>query len=511
MNFKRIDVSVLVAEAGGDPWQINTSIQRGRPSQVADLAQTFHDAGSCATEADHAFLEACRRFEASWNRENGDHPINDSAEVQRATQSLGVQAAQLPRIGVDLENIAAALAEAQRTCGGLISTLDNQLHEIDNELDYDLNLEQQSGLSAAQKHDLDQRIGALAEQAVTDTQATLHQVESIHDGYSGYLQNSLTTLRTEDGYDPAPLQGLDDDGRPVPGEQGQAAVDNYGGDRRARDQALVDSPGPMTADKADAAARLRDYATATNPASDTDARRLASERLDDFHLARVSGPPLPADPILGIDPRGRAQLRLEMQKRYEQGSFGDGRPMTPDQATQLLDDAEQHGRVLAIQQAVKGLESQGMSHEGAKMVVGDIARGMPWAEIAKQHGQMLGLGGAGVDGTAAARGARHAVGAFTPADLEGFEKVGKLLGKGGTAIDLALAINDYMHGAGLGETVGKATGGIAGGWFGATGGGALAGTTLGPEGAFVGGVIGAALFALGGEKAGGAIGRLFDQ
>ena len=33
------------------------------------------------------------------------------------TKSLGLQAAQLPKIAVDLENIAAALAEAQRAAG----------------------------------------------------------------------------------------------------------------------------------------------------------------------------------------------------------------------------------------------------------------------------------------------------------------------------------------------------------------------------------------------------------
>jgi hypothetical protein len=115
MLLSHIDISQLIAEAGGDPWAIDRSLQSGRPAQISDLAKAFHDAGRCTTESSNAFVEACRRFEASWNRENGDNPINDSAEVQRATRSLGVQAAQLPKIWVDLENIAAALAQAQRT------------------------------------------------------------------------------------------------------------------------------------------------------------------------------------------------------------------------------------------------------------------------------------------------------------------------------------------------------------------------------------------------------------
>ncbi|HYB39909.1 MAG TPA: hypothetical protein VEF72_32100, partial [Mycobacterium sp.] len=131
MQLENIDLAKLIAAADGDPWAINNSLQSGRPAQISDLAQAFHNAGQSTTEADNAFADARRRFEASWNRENGEHPINDSAEVQRATRSLGVQAAQLPKIAVDLENVAATLAEAQRTCSVLISTLENRLRTLD--------------------------------------------------------------------------------------------------------------------------------------------------------------------------------------------------------------------------------------------------------------------------------------------------------------------------------------------------------------------------------------------
>ncbi|MGH3578035.1 MAG: hypothetical protein ACRDU0_10820, partial [Mycobacterium sp.] len=104
MNLRHIDRDKLVAAAGGDPWQVNATLQHGRPAHIAGLAQAFHDAGKSTREADDAFQQARERFEKSWNRENGEHPINDSAEVQLATQSLGVQAAQLPKIGADLEN-----------------------------------------------------------------------------------------------------------------------------------------------------------------------------------------------------------------------------------------------------------------------------------------------------------------------------------------------------------------------------------------------------------------------
>lgn len=46
------------------------------------------------------------------------------------TKSLGAQSLQLPKIGADLENIVAALAEAQRTGAVMISTLEGQLEDL---------------------------------------------------------------------------------------------------------------------------------------------------------------------------------------------------------------------------------------------------------------------------------------------------------------------------------------------------------------------------------------------
>ncbi|EUA16021.1 hypothetical protein I553_0996 [Mycobacterium xenopi 4042] len=151
-------------------------------------------------------MEAYRRFESSWNRDNGDHPINDSAEVQRTIRSLRGQAAQLPKIAVDLENIAASLAEAQRTCGVLISTLEAQLTDIDRRIGAAEELDRTGNLSAADQEAVDQLINSLELQAIDDTKSTLAQLQSIRAGYSDYLQKSLTNLRT-DGYDPTAIQG----------------------------------------------------------------------------------------------------------------------------------------------------------------------------------------------------------------------------------------------------------------------------------------------------------------
>ncbi|BBZ72709.1 hypothetical protein MPRS_38020 [Mycobacterium paraseoulense] len=91
MQLRYISVAALIGEAGGDPWAINKSLQSGSPGQISSLAEVFHRAGRCTAEAQHAFEQARNRFNAAWDRRDGGHPINDSAEVQRVTQSLGIQ------------------------------------------------------------------------------------------------------------------------------------------------------------------------------------------------------------------------------------------------------------------------------------------------------------------------------------------------------------------------------------------------------------------------------------
>ena len=117
----------------------------------------------------------------------------------------------------------------------------------------------------------------------------LHQVEALRDDYGAKLELSLTDLRAEHGYDPAPIEDVDGDGQLGPEQRGRESTDHYDANQRAKDEALVNSGGLMTPEKADAAARLRDFATATNPTADADARRLAGERLDDFRMAHFVG------------------------------------------------------------------------------------------------------------------------------------------------------------------------------------------------------------------------------
>jgi hypothetical protein len=60
VQLRYIDLGKLIAEAGGDPWAVNKSLQSARPAQISDLAEAFHNAGQCTTEAGNAFLQARR-------------------------------------------------------------------------------------------------------------------------------------------------------------------------------------------------------------------------------------------------------------------------------------------------------------------------------------------------------------------------------------------------------------------------------------------------------------------
>lgn len=215
MDLRHISSRDLIAEAGGDPWAINESLQAGRPAQITALAQAFHDAGRCTAESGAAFDEARRRFEASWNRVNGDYPINDVAEVRRTMDSLGAESLQLAEIGADLENVAAALAEAQRAGAALIMSLESQLQQLDDLLGQALDLEKDIGITAADRSALDALIHALEQEAIDDTVAAVGRLRSERGSYSQSLQRSLTSLRT-DGYDPTVLYAVDAPGATNP-------------------------------------------------------------------------------------------------------------------------------------------------------------------------------------------------------------------------------------------------------------------------------------------------------
>ncbi|BBY39400.1 hypothetical protein MMAN_35340 [Mycobacterium mantenii] len=267
MQLQYLSIPALIGAAGGDPWAINASLQAGSPLQISNLAEAFLKAGRCTKEANDAFEQARTRFEAAWNHQNGDHPITGSDEVQRVTKALGAQSLQIPKIGADLENIAATLAEAQKTAAGQIAALEAKLQNLDDLIGEADEMENDDDLSQADIDALEALIAKCESDAIGDTKAALTQLQATRDGYSGSFQNAMGTLHA-DGYDsvgpqpgPSPAApGQPGEGpklTPTPGDvaiagAGAVAGGTADGVRQAATNLIAESPGtgPGKADPA---------------------------------------------------------------------------------------------------------------------------------------------------------------------------------------------------------------------------------------------------------------------
>jgi hypothetical protein len=492
-SLKWINVFRLAATAG-DPWAIDESLRSGDPGAIAELGRAFVAAAACTAETYQEFARAQARFRASWNRENGSHPINDSAEVQHATTALFVQKEQLPAIGAVLSDVAADLAAAQRFCHSTVENLNNELRYLDALVDHAL----------AEDEDTSE----LEASAVAMTANAFRDVERLREDYAGKLTGASTYLRHELGYDPDAIDALDGDGPTTPEQRGRESTEWYDANRRAKDQALVDDPAGPSAAKSEAAARLRDYSLTTDPAADDAARHGAEQRLDDFRMAGFVGP-LAYDPLLGGTARDRARIRLDLQRRLEQG-LGEIPPMSSDEATRILNDGEQFGRVVATRRAIDGLRRVGMSEEGAWRAVSEFlhegagtGRHIGHAEEALKAYAEQPPGG----------WASRVTAILSPEDAAKFSVVAKRLGVAGNLLELTTATIDKANGgswADLCSSAGGVVGGAATGWWAAGSLALLAPAMVTPPTAALAVVAAGVLGGLAGSEVGGAVCAEFD-
>jgi uncharacterized protein YukE len=497
--LQHLNVLELVSAAGGDPWQLDESVQAGAPSEISELATAFADAGTVVGDTKEEFDAAQRRFEQAWDRDDGgSHPINDSTEVQQATTALHLDKEQLGRVATNLAEISASLAEAQNSCASAIEGLDSQLRNIDRAID----------AAIAQNGDIfdDSSLAPLKNMAVQAMADALADIRDSRSVYAGALANGMDGMRAE-GYLPDAIDSADGNGASAT-TLAQAEAGDYNFQQLPTDQALVSSGGPMTPEKEAAAARLRDYAVIQNPASDAVAVRLAGERLDDFQKAQQQYGSLPADPVLGTDPQRRAFVRQEWQKQLEKGSPWQP-PMTPDEATAWLDAQESKARAQAIDVTIEGLESQGLSKGAATAVAGAMSQGLSLKDIAAAAGPMSEV--KQVDG--ALSDGKHALPweRFSTAELKAVAHMGRGLAVAGPMLEFVAAWQDVQNGAPPGKTWGEAIGSVGGGTVGGMGIGFLGGMWFGPPGMFIGAITGGLAFGAGGSAVGGNVGSRYDN
>lgn len=227
--FAHLDIGRLIAAAGGDPWAIEEQLHAGDPAAIEGLAEAFHTAGGHVQAADDEFARAREQFKTAYSRENGSqHPINDSAEVQKITAVLADHPGALATVAVSLEQIAAGLAEAQRAATAEIDELNTALLSIDAELS-----------TAA----VPLLILNLLKEADEQTKMSLGILEKIQGTYALQLHTEQTTMQAS-GYGAEAIgaaDGVDQHGLP-PGTEpgGPYAAGTLAGLQRAMDQAVLD-------------------------------------------------------------------------------------------------------------------------------------------------------------------------------------------------------------------------------------------------------------------------------
>ena len=186
-----LSVPELISAAGGDPWQIDDTIQAGAPGEISELATAFHNAAVCTTQTGEEFAQAKKRFAQAWDRDDPAHPINDAEEVRRATDSLHLSSEQMGRVAVDLQDIAADLAQAQRSGQISIGNLQARLKQIDDLIESELRA------AAAAGHQLDW--SELKRAAVEATRQSLGEMNALRDAYGAKLNAAQMEMATE-GY-----------------------------------------------------------------------------------------------------------------------------------------------------------------------------------------------------------------------------------------------------------------------------------------------------------------------
>lgn len=509
-SFRYLDAASLAAAAGGDPWQVNDEIQAGDPGEISGLADAFHAAGSHLKDAGDQFTAAKKQFTESWDGEDTvEHPINDSAEVQRVSAALGGQPDELARIAVTLQQTAAALATAQQDSAAQIDDLNADLTDIDNEIAQEM---------ATLPYLAAESIG----EAQQLTKAVLDNIQSIRGAYIGQLESAETALM-ETGYVPGAIDGSDG----VPGDTPQESADRYAKSGQLdKDRATVaNAPGGAenygrlgwSLDEEAAARRLADYTSVTDPTNGAarygdsleqeEAARLAGSRLDDWIVANSTGT-VAKDPVLGGDMRDRAKARLLMQRQLEDAQLPWSQlPMSADDATRKMNELEVQDRVTTLARLQEHLQLCGMTPAGAANVVDGISKGIVPQEYLDAAGAVSNTFGAGEravnEFTSRLPQGRHwepGV-AYTAADIEALTQFGKRLGAVGSAIEFGTGVYDiFINDASPVDVVVKAGGGMAGAWALAPVGGTAGGVVAGPPGAFVGALVFGTAGAFGGQK-----------
>ena len=435
------------------------------------------------------------------------------AAVQRARALFGPSPQPPPPPGASLETAAQSTADAGQRAAVLSGDLVDRHHEfvgratrvLTSNAHTDTTLDEQLGTAASLTQEGGRHLDAIVARtrtiarsaATARTPAAQRAVlQALHTEVT-QADSVVTSTRQRASAIAGQIRGLDYRS----GGRIQAAGFGPGGAPQEP------APKPIPGTDPDDAERRRDQVIVDDPSADPTARRLAQERLNDLKYAHFVGP-LPIDPVIGGNGRTRAEARLQFRRLLEsQGLPGTG-PLTPDQATQLLDRWEVEGRQAILGNFAQQLQAAGVSPPGIQRAIGEIQSGKTPAQVLHDAADNLSFYGGALGGGAETHGAalpggRHWGDApvWSESDAKALEAFGRKLTIAGVGLDAVLTSLDVAHGAPAGPAAAEFGGRTLGGVAGAAAAGALWGSFVGPEGTLIAGFLGGVAGAFGGDEA----------
>ncbi len=197
---------------------------------------------------------------------------------------------------------------------------------------------------------------------------------------------------------------------------------------------------------------------------------------------------------------------LQSQRLLESGqAFGGSTPLTPDQATQLLDKWDTNSRELILSNFADRLRNAGVSEPGIQRALGELRSGKTPADLWRDVGDGLSWYGSALGGGAESHGAAIPTGKhwapdvprWSESDAKALEAFGRKVTIAGVGLDAIVTSYDIANGAPAGPAVAELGGRTVGGILGGMAVGAAWGSLVGPEGTliagFIGGIAGATL------------------
>ena len=395
----------------------------------------------------------------------------------------------MAKVAADLQNIAATLAEAQRSGHVSISGLNARLVQIDNTIAAEIARAQADGVNWTGRRSRPRRS--------TPPRRSLGEMTAVRDAYGSKLDEAELDMAA-DGYDTDAIAGGEGEGEPSAEDQAarrrrEVRRNPARGRRGAGQQRRPDDPG-------NAGRRSTPCATSRPSTIPTPTRTPSSTRASasTTTTCRGSSDRCPSTRFSARTPASR-RSRASSSSRSWRRDFSVRRRCRRMPRRRSWTAPRRRRASMVLNRAEQQLSTWACPTQGVLTVI-------------KGLGSLSDSIGTGVEqyGTSKETG-RHALAGLSKADAELFTKWGGRVGWAGNIAQLVIAGIEYPNNDwNPNEELGKASGGVFGSVLGGMGAGAAVGSFGGPFTAAGAAVIGGLLGGFAGSDIGGGLGANFD-